>query len=327
MRYEEILENLKEALAIRFHDKGIYQRKIAEILQLSPSVVCRRLSGQSRFTLEEIAGLCEALHIPPEEIFTGCNPVQVKSAEFFQPGFTSSTHEQLVLFNGPVEVFLQAAQFTDCTLYVTCNMFPTVVTCMYEWMRRFSGLQSLYFYKGLDGIRPLLEVEHSAGERELMEQYVSDVHGMRKTVYIISNRVVQNYISDMKRFYLNGYINREEVKWLVSDVEDLLVRFERMCARGYMENGNPVEVYYSDSFIPSDSYLVQGDGIRFGVYFMSPLTYILTRSTEGCNKMLTSFDFLKSSAIRISQSGAHLMYAFLNRQREVVGAFKTEVGI
>ncbi|MCD7908475.1 MAG: hypothetical protein LUH04_12500, partial [Clostridium sp.] len=85
MKYVELLENLKLAMALRYNDQKGYQRKIANVLGLSASVVSRRLSGSAPFTVEEVAVICGEFDIPVDEIFTTCSRSTRLPMEFIQP--------------------------------------------------------------------------------------------------------------------------------------------------------------------------------------------------------------------------------------------------
>lgn len=173
----------------------------------------------------------------------------------------------------------------------------------------------------------LSDIVYSPAEQVLMEQYVSAVHSLKKSVYIVSDRVVENYINSVKRFYLTGHITREEAVCIALEIEEVLELFEKICVNGYVEGEKEVEIYCTDMFLPGDMYVVQSDRIRFGVFYVSPLNPVVTRSADVCNTMTRWFDFWRHSTTLISQTGTHLRRVFMDVQRKTLEAFKTELGV
>lgn len=172
----------------------------------------------------------------------------------------------------------------------------------------------------------LSDIVYSPEEQVLMEQYISAVHSLKKSAYIVSNRVVENYINSIKRFYLTGRITREEAIRIALEIENGLELFEKICMNGYVEGGKEVQIYCTDMFLPGDMYVVQSDRVRFGVFYVSPLNPVVTRSVDVCNTMGRWFDFWRHSTTLISQTGTHVRRVFMDVQRKALEAFKVELG-
>lgn len=149
MKYVELLENLKLALALRYNDQKGYQRKIANVLGLSPSVVSRRLSGDAPFTVEEVTVICGELDIPVDEIFTACSRSTRLPMEFIHPDLSLCGEESYEIFAWPVELFSLAARSDDSTFYATCNTFPDILNPSFGWVARFWEFQRLFSIKVL----------------------------------------------------------------------------------------------------------------------------------------------------------------------------------
>lgn len=180
------------------------------------------------------------------------------------------------------------------------------------------GVSAAFFYKGTLPMTALSDIVYSPAELVLMEQYISAVHSLKKSVYIVSYRVVENYINSMKRFYLTGSITREEAVCIALEIGEVLKLFEKICVNGYVEGGKEVQIYCTDMFLPGDMYVVQSDRVRFGVFYVSPLNTVVTRSVDVCNTMGRWFDFWRHSTTLISQTGTHVRRVFMDVQRKAL---------
>ncbi|MCD8081257.1 MAG: hypothetical protein LUF04_12895 [Bacteroides sp.] len=294
---------------------------------LSASVVSRRLSGSAPFTVEEVAVICGEFDIPVDEIFTTCSRSTRLPMEFIQPDLLLYGEESYEIFAWPVELFSLAARSDDSTFYATCNTFPDILNPSFGWVARFWEYQRLFFYRDTLPMTALSDIVYSPAEQVLMEQYMSAVHSLKKSAYIVSDRVVENYINNMKRFYLTGRITREEAVCMALEIENVLELFEKICRNGYVEGGKEVEIYCTDMFLPGDMYVVQSDRVRFGVFYVSPLNPVVTRSVEVCDTMAGWFDFWRHSTTLISQMGTQVRRAFMDVQYKALAAFKAELGV
>ncbi len=326
MKYTEILENLKSALAVRFFGQKAFRKKIGETLGISVSMVSRKLSGETHFTAEEISVLCEELNIPIHEIYSGkkdivWQPLQLPAV--YDISFSDEENREVLDLS--VDMFSYAAQSDYSTFYITCNTFPDILNPSFDWVARFSALQWKLLNKGLEAIVPLSEMVEMP-ERPLMKRYISAVHSLKRSVYLVSYRILENYIAEIRKFYLMGHINKVETAFLVSELEEVLELFERICINGRLDNGKEIEIYCTDLFLPSDMYILESGNINFGVFHPNPVSPVITRSTGVCRMMTRWFDIWRRSANLISQSGTHLRRRFVAVQHGILENFKAEMG-
>ncbi|MCC8155269.1 MAG: hypothetical protein LIP01_14420, partial [Tannerellaceae bacterium] len=248
MKYPDILNSLKSSLAVRFHEKIIYQRKVADVLEMRVPMVRRRLSGAVPFTLEQISIICEELGIPADEIFYNCKNDRKHSLEFYQYDFTGYEEESNLAFDQSIDMFIHAAQSTHSKFYASCNTFPNILNPTFGWLARFAALQWIYFTKGSGGMLPLSDIPLSPQLQERLDKYLLAVRALKKSVCLVHTKIVENYLTDIRRFYMLKYLTKEEVNCLTLDIEGALELFEKVCTEARLENGKEMEIYCSESF-------------------------------------------------------------------------------
>ncbi|MCC8154818.1 MAG: hypothetical protein LIP01_11835 [Tannerellaceae bacterium] len=276
--------------------------------------------------MEEIFVLCEELTIPIYEVYTGSRKIRWQPLQLLLHDYSFRSNESNQIFDWSVDLFSFASRSDYSTFYITCNTFPDILNPTFDWIAKFSGLQWLLFNKGTETLVPLSKIVGMPKTRQLMERYISAVHSLKRSVYLVSYKILENYITDIRKFYLLGYLTKEDTVRLVHELEEVLQLFERVCIHGRLENGKEMEIYCTDLFLPSDMYILESDNINFGVFHLSPINPVITRSSDVCQTMTRWFDVWRRSATLISQSGTHLRQQFTAVQREVLEKFKIEMG-
>ncbi|MCD8043988.1 MAG: helix-turn-helix domain-containing protein [Tannerellaceae bacterium] len=322
MKYTEILESLKSALAIRYHERIIYQKKVAGALGISIPTVRRRLSGKTSFSLEEISVICEKLEIPADEIFYNCTRRTKQPLEFLQYDFNGYEQESNQVFDQSIDMFIYASRSAKSKFYTSCNTFPNILNPTFEWLARFAALQWIYFTKGPAAMIPLAAMPLTPQLQERLQNYLLAVRALKKSVCLVNNNVTENYITDIRRFYTLGYINKEEAGHLISDIDGALQLFEKVCTEGRLENEKEMEIYCTDLYFSSDMYIVESDNLNFALFQPNPVNPIVSKSSEICRVMIQWFELWKRSANLISQSGTHIRRQFMDKQYQALEEFK-----
>ncbi|MCC8186768.1 MAG: helix-turn-helix transcriptional regulator [Bacteroides sp.] len=327
MEYKEIVQSLKSSLVLRYGDKKTYQKKVADVLGLTIPTIRRRLSGKNPFTLQEISVISEELDIPVDEIFYSCRRTTKQPLEFVQYDFTFYDSASYEVFDQMARMFSFAAQSDNSRLYITSNTFPDVLNPTFEWLTRFAGLQWLFFTKGSGALKPLSEIELAPQLQQRLDGYLLAVRSIKKSVCLVSTKIVENYLTDIRQFYILGYLSNEEVLHLVSDIEGVLKLFDKVCTDGYLENGKEMEIYCTDSFFSSDMYIVESDRLNFGMLRPNPFNPVLTKSKDVCQTMARWFKMWKRPSTLISQSGTHIRRQFMETQYQALYTCKDYIGI
>ncbi|MCD8261652.1 MAG: hypothetical protein LUD15_09340 [Bacteroides sp.] len=230
-------------------------------------MVSRKLSGETHFTAEEISILCESFDIPVHEIFNSHKNSIWQPQQLAPYALAEEENATRQVFNWSVDLFSYAAQSGYSTFYSTCNTFPDILNPTFEGMACFSGLQWLLLNKGVDSLVPLSQVVKVAETKPLMDKYISAVHSLKRSVYLVSYKILENYIADIRKFYLLEYITREDVVSLIKELEELLALFEKICMTERLENGKEIEIYCTGFFLLSDMYILESDNINL-VFFI-----------------------------------------------------------
>ncbi|MCD8164878.1 MAG: hypothetical protein LUE93_01325 [Bacteroides sp.] len=325
MKYGEILQNLKEALAVRVLGQKAFRITIGDLLGISVSMVSRKLAGETPFTAQEISVLCEAFDIPVYEIFKGHKDSIWQPLQLALTDLTENEDATRQVFDWSVDMFSYAAQSDYSTFYITCNTFPDLLNPTFEGVARFSALQWLFLNKGIDSLLPLSRVMEIAETKPLMDKYISSIHSLKRSVYLVSYKILENYIAEIRKFYQLGYITKEDILLFIPELEAVLALFEKVCITGRLENGKEMEIYCTDFFLPSDMYILESEKINFGIFHPNPINPVITKSSDVCHTMTKWFNSWRRSSTLISQSGTHLRQQFMDVQYRVLGEFKAEM--
>lgn len=230
--------------------KRSIRKKLAAALGMSVPTVRRRLAGDTLFTLQEISVICEELKIPVEEVFYNCSHRTRQPLEFLQYDFCGRENESNEAFDQSIDMFFYAAQSEYSKFYISCNTLPNILNPTFEWLARFAALQWIFFAKGSGALPSLSEITLAPQLKERLDRYLLAVRCLKKSVCLVHYKVVENYITDIRRFYLLGYIKKDEARQLVLDIEGVLKVFEQVCIQGRLENGKEMEIYCTDLFFP-----------------------------------------------------------------------------
>lgn len=222
MEHGEILNSLKSALSLRYNDKIIYQRKVAEALNTNIPSVRRRFSGKNSFTLKEISLISERLDIPIDEIFDNCSSRNSYPLEFLEYSLTHSGRNHNEVFYNTNEMFRYAGQSVNSQLCISCNKLPDVLKANYMGFARFTALQWLYLKFGPDSLVPLSDIPLLPDTEKLLEEYLSHIYSFKNIVCLLNNNIIGDYLSDIRQFYILEYLGREEAEILAAEVEKLL---------------------------------------------------------------------------------------------------------
>ncbi|MCD8173422.1 MAG: helix-turn-helix transcriptional regulator [Alistipes sp.] len=327
MEHGEILNSLKSALSLRYNDKIIYQRKVAEALNTNIPSVRRRFSGKNSFTLKEISLISERLDIPIDEIFDNCSSRNSYPLEFLEYSLTHSGRNHNEVFYNTNEMFRYAGQSVNSQLCISCNKLPDVLKANYMGFARFTALQWLYLKFGPDSLVPLSDIPLLPDTEKLLEEYLSHIYSFKNIVCLLNNNIIGDYLSDIRQFYILEYLGREEAEILAAEVEKLLGGgFEKMCTAGRLRNGPEVAIYCTDSYIPSDIYIVESTNVNFTVLFPTPLNTLISKSDNVRLAMGKWFKLWKRPATLISQSGAHIRRQFMDKQYKSLKVFRDFIG-
>ncbi|MCD8081663.1 MAG: hypothetical protein LUF04_15085 [Bacteroides sp.] len=197
----------------------------------------------------------------------------------------------------------------------------------FEWLTRFAGLQWLFFTKGSGALKPLSEIPLTPQLLQRLDRYLLAVRAIKKSVCLVSTKIVENYLTDIRQFYILGYLNKEEVLHLISDIEGALKLFDKVCTDGCLENGKEMEIYCTDSFFSSDMSIVESDRLSFGMLRPNSFNPVLTKSKDVCQTMTRWFKMWKRPSTLISQSGTHIRRQFMETQYQALDACKEYFGI
>lgn len=275
--------------------------------------------------MAEISVICEELKIPVDEIFYSCNRKIRQPLEFLQYDFTRYGQESNEIFDQTINMFSYAARSDNSRLYISCNTLPNILNPTFEWLARFAAFQWIYFTKGAEALPSLSDMAIAPQVQQRLQKYLLAVRSLRKSVCLVSTKVVKNYITDIRRFYMLGYIHKEEAQHLASAIEGAIRLFDKVCADGYLENGKEMEIYCTDLFFSNDMYILESDSLNFALFQPNAVNPMITKSPDICRTMTNWFNLWKRSSMLISQSGTHIRQYFMDLQCQALEEFKAYI--
>ncbi len=295
-----------------------YAPRLAEVLNLSPKSISRKLRGETQFTLDEAVTICKTFNISLDNIY--CNngdQHKIKHPlEIYIHDFTIEKE-----FQQTITVTLQAFKFAgeskSSKYFVASNGTPDVVYANHKWIARFYFIKWLYFNKGTKSVIPMSGISFSPEDKALHLAYLEAIKKIDRSIYILSIDMMRNVVNEIVFFFRLKHITIEEVCELVHDYHSLLDEMEEIYQRGFLpDTGKEIDIFYSEILLSNDMTVIDSDNIKFAVIYAYFLNPVVTKSPDTFYIIRNWLHSWIRSANIINMSGENLRYRFFEKQRK-----------
>lgn len=287
--HEEFVKSIRNAIidkdmaALRLEKEKVVT-VLSDILFLGREAVYRRLRGEVKFSLEEVAQIALSLDISLDTLMgmktrdksvIELNFLDVKKD--FRLTYHEKVNEQVVGFASI------SSKFNDSSLTSAFNRLPYILFLHYEniakfrlfkWGYQMGAIQSLSFK----------EMEISKELVMAQRKLVFESQKIKETNFILSPNVFASLIHDINYFHYLGLIEKDDIMSIKEELTELLSEMEGYAISGEFSTKSAVNFFVSDLDLNFSSLL-----LKYDKYFYTYVNIYDLGGIESQNQRLCDF--------------------------------------
>lgn len=275
--------------------------EIASVLNISYDAAHRRVSGKSKFSIEETVVLAAHYNISLDNLFLKSEKVivektiEIKTLEDMRDYFADSAERLRLLTNYP-----------DATLYYFAKDIPIFYFMDGTILSKFKA------YAWLNMLNPDLPTV-TFEDFTITESFMEHTEKFRK-VYdsvnvkeIWSDNTISSTLQQIMYFYDAGILGIKSARAIFNDMKRIMGVISDKCS-------NPkFSLYYNELILLNNNVLVEAGGKQALFVPYTLLGYFVTDNTESCQNVLGFFNQQAQNSVPLAQSGIRERNQFFNK--------------
>lgn len=276
--------------------------EIAVALNISYDAAHRRVSGKSKFSIEETVTLCNHFGFSMDTLFGNKTKVVFEKTKEIQ-----SVEDLILYFKNSVEQ-LKEFKNTNTTMYYSAKDIPLFYTIGGTLLSKFKLYVWLNLLEGKETIEPFEKFSIALP----IQEYTSELKNIYNdiTIHEIWNdTTINSTIQQILYFYESGLMSYKNAKLLYEDVMQILKELEEKCSK----NSSNYFLYYNELLILNNNVIIENSNIKklFVPYTM--LGYLITTDKATTNNTLGYFKNQIKNSKSLNQSGTKDRKLFFNK--------------
>lgn len=293
---------------------------LMDLLSLGKESIYRRLRGEIEFTLDEIIKISSRFGISIDDIIESgnisskwaiLNLDKLFSYENYIKQYCDRLNEYSNIFQN-----MQAAK--RAYINSASNTMPVTFLLPFKKLSHFRHYKWYYFMKGAKPDFLFSDMILPDEIRKAEEHLVKEGRKIPLTTIIIDEHIFSCIINDIRFFYMQQLITKNELQELKQELLDLLSSIEVLVERGGYDTGNNLMIYLCKINIDSTYYHVEYDNEELCFQRAFYVDLICFNNTKFCRKQREWIDLLKRFSILLTQSGDKQRLEFFQRQRLLI---------
>lgn len=286
---------------------------IALILGISYDAAHRRVSGKSKFTIEETIELCSYFSISMDSLFLKENNYilekskTIKSVQDFKEYLSNSISILIRYKTLESKVYYSAK---DIPLHYTIGGSILSKFKLFVWLSILTPGQNKKF-------------EHFNIETELLEETLglTSIFNTTKRVEIWNDTTINSSLQQVMYFYEAGLISFENTLLVIEDIKLIVEKVENLVR---FNKGN-FELFYNELLLLNNTVLfTNADESHFFIPH-NMLSYYVTSDKKICEEELEFIQNQLNNSMSISNSGTKDQKKFFNRMYQKIDFYKTKI--
>jgi hypothetical protein len=299
MQQEILLQALRKTLP----KTSSLNETISEKLNISYDAAHRRVSGKSKFSIEEAVTLCRAFSISMDSLFSGDNKVLVEKTKEI-----SSFDDLRLYFEQSSGYLKQYIDKPQATLYYSAKDIPLFYTIggtllskfkLYVWMNLMIGKENQEPFEKF--VLPISLLEYSSRLKTVYDQVnVSEVW---------NDTTINSTLQQILYFSESGLLSLQNARGLYSEMRLMLNEIEKKSA----ENNPKFHLYYNELLILNNNVLIS-DTDKSSLFIpYTMLGYFITEDQNTCKNAGDYFLHQTKNSKSLNLSGTRDRKLFFNR--------------
>ncbi|AWI24633.1 hypothetical protein [Flavobacterium pallidum] len=289
---------------------------IATVLNISYDAAHRRVSGKSKFSIDEAVVLCRAFSLSMDAIFGGDNKVLVEKTKEI-----SSFDDLLLYFEQSSEYLRQYIGKPEATLYYSAKDIPLFYTIggtllskfkLYVWMNLLGAKENPEPFEKF--VLPVSLLEYSSRLKSVYDQVqVSEVW---------NDTTINSTLQQILYFSESGLLSIRNARELYTELRVMLQEIEKKSA----ENRPKFHLYYNELLILNNNVLIS-DREKSSLFIpYTMLGYFITEDQVTCKNAGEYFLHQTKNSKSLNLSGTRDRKIFFNRALRKIDHYAERLG-
>lgn len=310
--HERIVAKIKE----HEPNKGEISRILAHVLGIPKISAYRRLTGQVKFSLEEVAIISSYFNFSVDAL------IEQQSSEKALFEIQHIDDQRADFCDLKVDQFVQMienlANCSGAVYSIASNTIPFLLCARYDMIYKATLYKWLYAIKLINPnttfsnfILPDTLVEKRSSYIKLQEK-------CPKVVFIVDEFLFSAVLSEIGYLYKGKLISKEEILILSKELNTLLSDLETAANKGILYQQIPFEIYVSEQKIDSSYSYIEYEGMYTAFFSGYSINIFKSLDPDICKIQKGWMDSLQRYSYCISQSSELYRLEYFNNQRDIL---------
>ena len=296
---ELLLKTIRKSLS----GKNSLNDEIASILNISYDAAHRRVSGKSKFSIDETIQLATHYNISLDTLFLKNEKVIVeKTIEI------TSLKDMSLYFKKSAEKFEQLSRLPNVTLYYSAKDIPLFYFMDGTILSKF---KAYVWLKLLDPKVSEVAFEHFIIDESFLEhtQKLKKVYENASVKEIWNDTTINSSLQQILYFYEAGLLNFKTANALYKDLKRIIDSIKQKSN----SPNSKFSIYYNELILLNNNLLFETDERLTLFVPYTLLGYFITDNEESCKNVFQFFNQQIINSKPLNQSGIKEQNLFFNR--------------
>lgn len=277
--------------------------EIATVLNISYDAAHRRVSGKSKFSIDETAQLANAFNISLDNLFFKSNKVVIeKTIEI------TSLEDLLLYFKNSSNYIQQYANKEEAVLYYSAKDIPLFYFLDGTIISKFKAYIWLTL---LNPDQPKKHFEEFVIDVSFMEhtQKLKEIYEKTTVNEVWNDTTINSSLQQILYFYEAGLLTAKNANALYKDLKRILKLIKEKASNPNSKHS----IYYNELILLNNNLLIQSSEKLTMFIPYTLLGYFITNNDEGCKNVQLFFNQQMINSKHLNQSGIKEQNLFFNR--------------
>lgn len=298
-RQEQLLKEIRKQLL----PSSSLNDEIAVVLNISYDAAHRRVSGKSKFSIEETILLCHHYSISMDALFRSENKVMVEKTKEVK-----SFDDMVSYFEQSSNYLKQYIDSENATLFYSAKDIPLFYTIggtllskfkLYVWLNLLIGTENQEAFEKFQLTKPFQEYT----------EILKTVYENSNVSEIWNDTTINSTLQQIFYFYESGLLTFQNATLLYEEMKQMLHLIEEKCSK----NNPKYHLYYNELLILNNNVLVSNNKTKSLFIPYTMLGYFITEDKATCQNASDYYLNQMKNSKSLNLSGTRDRKLFFNR--------------
>ncbi|MDI1318232.1 helix-turn-helix domain-containing protein [Flavobacterium sp.] len=308
-------ELLLKAIRSKLHVSNSMNDEIASVLNISYDAAHRRVSGKSKFSIEETVMLANHFNISLDSLFSNKENVIIqKTIEI------KSLKDMLNYFKNSAENIAELTSSPDAVLYYSAKDIPLFYFMEGTIMSKFKAFVWLSM---LQQDQEKESFEHFVIDESFMEhmQKLKKIYENVKVIEIWNDTTINSSIQQVSYFYESGLLSFKTAIAIYDDLKRILTVVKNKSNK----TDSSYSFYYNELILLNNNMLIKCEAKVTMFIPYTLLGYFITQHKESCENVHQFFNMQIVNSKLLNHSGTRDQNLFFNSAARKIDYYKEKL--